>query len=65
MTEEQKKMLVAKIDAAANKDIPKSAWWHMRHRPYSDDTKKEDGGSGGRRTPGRTASRASRMLHSF
>lgn len=36
MTEEQKKMLVAKIDAAANKDIPKSAWWHMRHRPYDD-----------------------------
>ena len=36
MTEEQKKMLVAKIDAAANKDIPKSAWWHMRHRPYED-----------------------------
>lgn len=36
MTEEQKKMLVAKIDAAANKDIPKSAWWHMRHRTYDD-----------------------------
>ena len=34
MTEEQKKMLVAKIDAAANKDIPRSAWWHIRHRPY-------------------------------
>lgn len=51
MTEEQKKMLVAKIDAAANKDIPRSAWWHMRHRPYDNVEMKErdtDGDDGKR-----------------
>ncbi len=47
MTRAQEQMQHAKIDAAAEKDIPASAWEQMRHKPYqggkrnekTDDTK--------------------------
>lgn len=34
MTRAQEQMQHAKIDAAAEKDIPASAWEQMRHKPY-------------------------------
>ena len=34
MTREQEKMLLRKLDNATAKNIPKSARWHMQHKPY-------------------------------
>ncbi len=41
MTRAQEQMQHAKIDAAAEKDIPASAWEQMRHKPYQKEKRKE------------------------
>ncbi len=34
MTTEQKRRAAARKDAAALRNIPRMAYWHMAHRPY-------------------------------
>lgn len=34
MTKAQEQIRLHRVDAAATRVIPKSAYWHMRHRPY-------------------------------
>ena len=34
MTKAQEQMRLHRVDAAATKVIPESAYWHMQHRPY-------------------------------
>lgn len=34
MTAEQKRQAAARKDAAALRNIPRMAYWHMAHRPY-------------------------------
>ena len=34
MTKAQEQMRLHRVDAAATRVIPKSAYWHLRHRPY-------------------------------
>lgn len=41
MTRAQEQIQHAKIDAAAEKNIPTSAWWHMKHKPYKRRGKKD------------------------
>ena len=34
MTKAQEQIRLHRVDAAATRVIPKSAYWHLRHRPY-------------------------------
>lgn len=47
MTKEQERILLRKIDSKLIRDIPESARWHMRHKPYQG-----GGENGGKKNPG-------------
>ena len=34
MTKAQEQIRLHRVDAAATRVIPKSAYWHLKHRPY-------------------------------